>query len=127
MNTIKLTRDNLHALSSSPGKAGFTRQQIEALGLSWPMKQGWLSGLIGKEISQEQYDRVKSLANPKWEGFAAKQEAQKGYWSVMVSNRQYEELQHMLKPGIDVTIVGSKKVLIYKKELHEASATNHIR
>ena len=66
MNTIKLTRENLHELSASPGKAGFTRRQIEALGFTWPPTKGWLTSLIGKEIPLEDYERVRQLHHKKW-------------------------------------------------------------
>lgn len=116
MNTIKLTRENLHQLSASPGKAGFTRKQIEALGFEWPASKGWLTSLIGKEISQENYDVVKSLGHPKWE---MKQQQGinlgKDYWSAMVPVRQYEELKHMLKNDVSALSVGNRVVLTMKK------------
>jgi hypothetical protein len=53
---MKLTHENLHAASSS-GYDGFTKAQLLELGISWPPKKGWLSSLIGREISDESYDR----------------------------------------------------------------------
>jgi hypothetical protein len=35
----------------------WTRCQIEALGLKWPLKQGWQTRIIGKEISSESAER----------------------------------------------------------------------
>ncbi len=116
MNTIKLTRQNLHQLSASPGKAGFTRRQIEALGFEWPAKKGWLTSLIGTEITQERYDAVKSLGHPKWE-MKAEQGVSLGkdYWSAMVPMRQYEELKHMLRNEVSALTVGNRVVLTMPK------------
>lgn len=35
-------------------KGGFTREQLSALGVSWPPKKGWLQNIIGKELTNEQ-------------------------------------------------------------------------
>ena len=35
-------------------KGGWTKKQIEALGLSWPTEKGWIERLIGTEISETQ-------------------------------------------------------------------------
>lgn len=62
---IRLTRENLHALSGSPSQDGFTRKQIELLGFSWPAPKGWLSSLIGTEIETDLYERVKLAISAK--------------------------------------------------------------
>jgi ribonuclease HI len=62
---IRLTRENLHELSGSPSKEGFTRRQVELLGFSWPAPKGWLSSLIGKEIEVSHYERVKLAISAK--------------------------------------------------------------
>lgn len=67
-NTMKLTRENLHALSGSPGQAGFTRKQIEMLGFDWPPVKGWLTSLIGTEIGDDLYASIKEQCHPKWKG-----------------------------------------------------------
>lgn len=48
-----LTRELLHQACTK--KDGFTRAQVESLGITWPPKKGWLSGMIGKEVTEEQY------------------------------------------------------------------------
>ncbi|HTL66709.1 MAG TPA: RNase H family protein [Lacunisphaera sp.] len=63
---IRLTRENLHALSGSPGANGFTRKQVELLGFSYPPPKGWLSGLIGRDIEQGLYDEVRKAIAAKW-------------------------------------------------------------
>lgn len=50
-----LSRKNIHA--GQTGAGGFKRAQVEALGLQWPVRKGWLSQLIGTEISDEAYER----------------------------------------------------------------------
>lgn len=116
MNTIKLTRENLHALSASPGQAGFTRKQIEALGFSWPAKKGWLTSLIGTEISQGKYDSVKTLGHPKWEMKSQQMiSVGKDYWSAMIPVKQYHELKHMLKNEVSSLAVGNRVVLTMPK------------
>lgn len=47
---MKLTKELLHPRGSEHNKA-----ELEALGLSWPPKKGWLTRLIGAEISEAQY------------------------------------------------------------------------
>lgn len=34
-------------------RGGFSRAQIEALGLTWPPQSGWLKNHVGREISDE--------------------------------------------------------------------------
>jgi hypothetical protein len=51
--TITLTRENLHALSST--KDGFKASQLAALGVPWPPRKGWLSALIGQKIPVDDY------------------------------------------------------------------------
>jgi membrane protease subunit (stomatin/prohibitin family) len=58
--TIILTSENLHALGSNNG-VGWNRKQLAVLGINWPAKKGWLTGLIGKEISLEKYQTLMML------------------------------------------------------------------
>jgi hypothetical protein len=39
---------------STNGSSGWTRKQLQALGVSWPPTAGWKSGLIGKRITAAQ-------------------------------------------------------------------------
>jgi hypothetical protein len=54
-----LTRALLHSAGTS--NCGFNYHQLQALGVPWPPKAGWLTGLIGKEISEDQWQLVLSL------------------------------------------------------------------
>ena len=65
-NLVTLNSTNLHALSGSPSGSGFTREQIELLGVQWPAPKGWLKRLIGKTITRELYDRVKASCRTRW-------------------------------------------------------------
>jgi len=33
------------------------KDRTRALGIPWPLKKGWKHGLIGRKITQEQYDK----------------------------------------------------------------------
>jgi hypothetical protein len=68
MSTIRLNRQNLHALSGSPGKNGFTKKQVELLGFNqYPPPKGWLTSLIGKEIPLDLYHQVAAQIRQKWQ------------------------------------------------------------
>lgn len=78
MDEITLTRENLHELSGSPGKSGFTRKQIELLGLTWPPQKGWLTGLIGQKLTSAKFAAVKAACRKKWiEPASPKEKGQK--------------------------------------------------
>lgn len=47
---MRLTREMLH-----PNGCSHTRAQMEALGVQWPPEKGWLSRLVGTEISEDRY------------------------------------------------------------------------
>jgi hypothetical protein len=67
---VTLTSDLLHA--GGNGGCGFSRRQIEALGLPWPAEKGWLTSLVGKTIPRSQYDRFVSLRKRRGENPAQK-------------------------------------------------------
>lgn len=48
---MQITREWIMAHRTPYG--AWTRYQIEALGLKWPMKEGWIARLVGKELSDE--------------------------------------------------------------------------
>lgn len=52
-----------HSLLHSAGTKGmgFNVQQLLLLGISWPPKHGWLRSLVGKEISDEDWQLVMKL------------------------------------------------------------------
>lgn len=51
---VILTRELLEKYATN--KIGFTYDQMRALGVPVPPKNGWLKGMIGKEVTQEQFD-----------------------------------------------------------------------
>lgn len=42
-------------------RGGLNREQVELLGASWPLKDGWMRKVIGTDISIRDYDRFLSL------------------------------------------------------------------
>lgn len=52
-----------HAIlqSGKSDRGGWNAPQIAVLGVSWPLKKGWLSNLIGKEITAKDYERFLEL------------------------------------------------------------------
>ena len=63
---IILTRENIHALCGSPCGEGFTRKQLDLLGVASPPKKGWLSALRGKVITAAKYAEIKAACAKKW-------------------------------------------------------------
>lgn len=47
----KVTLDWLYANKTEKG--GYTRKQVEAIGVSWPPAKGWLRYSVGSVISDE--------------------------------------------------------------------------
>ncbi len=58
---IELTWENIHAAARSG--CGFTRAQLAVLGIQWPPRKGWVVNLIGKEITDAQYEAFKDAGN----------------------------------------------------------------
>lgn len=56
---ITLDAQSLHALATNG--CGFSRKQVEAFGISYPPKKGWVTRLIGTEISEEKYEQILQL------------------------------------------------------------------
>jgi hypothetical protein len=56
---MKLTPQNLHALATSG--SGFNASQLFLLCGTTKPKKGWLSGLVGTEISETGYDQIMSM------------------------------------------------------------------
>ena len=44
-----ITREWMHQHATN--EIGWTRKQVAVLGLDWPLKKGWLSRQIGRQIS----------------------------------------------------------------------------
>ena len=49
---FKVTKDWIHKHKTPRG--AWTKAQIEALGLEWPARQGWISQISGELISNQQ-------------------------------------------------------------------------
>ena len=47
-----VTREWIHAHKTVRG--GWTKRQFAALGVTWPLKHGWLEMVVGLQISDEQ-------------------------------------------------------------------------
>ena len=60
---MKLTREILH--SAGTNGIGFNRQQLILLGVQWPPVKGWLTRLIGREISDETWQKVLAFKDKK--------------------------------------------------------------
>lgn len=58
---MEITEEFLSAGMSERG--GFSRQQLELLGISWPPSQGWKRALLGQSISDEVAGAFLALAN----------------------------------------------------------------
>jgi predicted GIY-YIG superfamily endonuclease len=70
-----ITNDLLAAGLSAKGS--LSRKQCELLGVEWPLRQGWKSALIGKEISDENAQAFVSLAGKHLDEKAERQAAAK--------------------------------------------------
>jgi hypothetical protein len=56
---MKITAEWLE--SNATGGVGFTKQQMLAIGGTYPLQKGWKSRLIGKEITEEQKAKFESM------------------------------------------------------------------
>lgn len=61
MSTVVLTHELIESGKSNVG--GWTRKQIEALGVTWPPKAGWKAALVGTEMAKEDFDAFVALKN----------------------------------------------------------------
>lgn len=50
---VTITNDLIVAGVSGAG--GWNRKQLEILGVAWPPRRGWKWAVIGKQITEEQY------------------------------------------------------------------------
>lgn len=55
---MKITEDCFNSWRTRAG--GFTRAQINLLGLEWPPVKGWKASLINTEISEKLYQEILS-------------------------------------------------------------------
>ena len=50
---MKLTREIIEQHKTEKG--GWTRAQLQAIGVGWPPPRGWVQAVIGREISAEDF------------------------------------------------------------------------
>ena len=48
---MQVTRS--YIMANRTNRGAWTRSQIEALGVEWPPRQGWIDRIVGTEISAE--------------------------------------------------------------------------
>jgi hypothetical protein len=58
---MKLTHEHIN--SAKTLKGGWTKAQLEVIGIAWPPANGWQHSVIGKEISDADYQRFRELAS----------------------------------------------------------------
>lgn len=51
MENVIVTREFL--IQGRSGSGGWTRAQMESLGLPWPIRSGWMDAIAGAQISTE--------------------------------------------------------------------------
>ena len=54
---MKLTRT--HIEDAKTAKGGYTARQLRAVGVPWPPPRGWKKKLIGKEVTEYQYQQFR--------------------------------------------------------------------
>ncbi len=52
---MKVTRQLL--MQHRTPKGAWTKAQLLALGLSWPPRHGWMEEVVGKELTERQYNQ----------------------------------------------------------------------
>ncbi len=60
---MKLSSETLHFLGT--GGCGWNKPQLEILGIKWPPRNGWLKDLVGREIAEEDYQKLLELRGAK--------------------------------------------------------------
>lgn len=60
---VILTRELVEQCRSPVG--GFTRATVQALGIKWPLKSGWIDHLVGVEIYRSSFEKAKDGATKK--------------------------------------------------------------
>lgn len=53
---VTLTAEMIHAGGAGPMRSGFNKRQVEALGLTWPPRKGWIDMLVGMSFRRETYE-----------------------------------------------------------------------
>lgn len=60
---VVLTSDLIH--SAGNNGIGFTRAQVECLGIPWPPTKGWLRSLVGQTVQRARWEEFVSLRKQK--------------------------------------------------------------
>lgn len=58
LQPMKLTKE--YILSHRTARGGFTKAQLAVLGVTWPPARGWLSRVVGSELSSKDRARFES-------------------------------------------------------------------
>lgn len=59
METVTVTEELIQEGSNGP--AGWNREQLAIIGVSWPPAHGWRKAALGREITKNDYDRFIAL------------------------------------------------------------------
>jgi hypothetical protein len=59
MKTVTLTENLIRAMATNG--CGFTREQMDILGVGWPPPKGWIKRLIGTAIPEDTYSRLLAM------------------------------------------------------------------
>jgi hypothetical protein len=80
---LKITREFIFAGQSVNG--GWSRAQVQELGVEWPLRLGWINEVVGKEVSQESADMFINLTNSHITGH---------YADTMVAKKHMRSIRH---------------------------------
>ena len=58
-DTIPITLDTFQAAKSAKG--GWTKKQVELLGVQWPPRKGWLRGMIGDKFPRSTLEKFVAM------------------------------------------------------------------
>ena len=83
---IEITTDIIHAGRSKNG--GWSRLQLEAIGLSWPPKPGWIESMIGCHLNPE---AVQLFLDLKDRHLEPKLKHSRLEFVVMLDNKHYKD------------------------------------
>lgn len=89
MKTIRIDYALLRRLSTSKNAISLTRPMAEMLGLTWPMRDGWVKEIIEthRYITQEQFDKIDNLRSKRRAAMEASW-AKKGLYGYGEKNRE---------------------------------------
>ncbi len=62
-HAMQLTRE--YIMKHRTARGAWTRAQIEALGLEWPPRKGWIDTVIGRELTEAQARQFQNTTTKK--------------------------------------------------------------